>query len=37
MTYHKATDMPETLDYEFLTGVTGLLVHVVLSVLGDFS
>jgi len=29
--YHGRTDTPETLDYEFLAGVTRLLVHVVLS------
>ncbi len=29
--YHRATDTPETLDYEFLAGVTRLLVHVVLA------
>jgi Zn-dependent M28 family amino/carboxypeptidase len=29
--YHWRTDTPETLDYEFLTGVTRLLVHAVLS------
>jgi Peptidase family M28 len=29
--YHLPTDMPETLDYEFLAGVTRLLVHAVLS------
>ena len=29
--YHLLTDLPETLDYEFLAGVTGLLVHAVLS------
>ncbi len=29
--YHRPTDTPETLDYEFLTGVTRLLVHTVLS------
>ena len=29
--YHQSTDTPETLDYEFLTGVTRLLVHAVLS------
>ena len=32
--YHRPTDTPETLDYEFLAGVTRLLVHVVLSGLG---
>ena len=32
--YHRATDTPETLDYEFLAGVTRLLVHVVLSGVG---
>ncbi len=31
--YHRATDLPETLDYEFLAAVTGLLVHAVLSAL----
>ena len=34
--YHLPTDTPETLDYEFLAGVTRLLVHAVLSDLGDF-
>ncbi len=29
--YHLPTDTPETLDYEFLTWVTRLLVHAVLS------
>ncbi len=29
--YHLPTDTPETLDYEFLAGVTRLLVHAVLS------
>jgi Zn-dependent M28 family amino/carboxypeptidase len=29
--YHRATDTPETLDYEFLSDVTRLLVHVVLT------
>ena len=29
--YHRPTDTPETLDYEFLAGVTRLLVHAVLS------
>ena len=29
--YHSDTDTPETLDYEFLAGVTRLLVHAVLS------
>ena len=29
--YHLPTDTPETLDYEFLAGVTRLLVHSVLS------
>jgi len=29
--YHRLTDTPETLDYEFLAGVTRLLVHAVLS------
>ncbi len=29
--YHLPTDTPETLDYGFLTGVTRLLAHVVLS------
>ena len=28
--YHMRTDTPETLNYEFLAGVTGLLVHAVL-------
>ena len=29
--YHQSTDTPETLDYEFLAGITRLLVHAVLS------
>jgi hypothetical protein len=29
--YRLPTDTPETLDYKFLVGVTGLLVHAVLS------
>jgi hypothetical protein len=29
--YHLPTDTPETLDYEYLAGVTRLLVHAVLS------
>ena len=29
--YHRPTDTPETLDYDFLAGVTRLLVHAVLS------
>ncbi len=29
--YHRPTDTPETLDYDFLAGVTGLLVHAALS------
>ena len=29
--YHRPTDTPETLDYEFLAGVARLLVHAVLS------
>ncbi len=29
--YHRATDTPETLDYDFLAGVTRLLVHAVLT------
>jgi hypothetical protein len=33
--YHRSTDLPETLDYEFMAGVTRLLIHVVLSGLGD--
>jgi Zn-dependent M28 family amino/carboxypeptidase len=32
--YHRPTDTPESLDYEFLAGVTRLLVHAVLSGLG---
>jgi hypothetical protein len=32
--YHRATDTPETLDLEFLAGVTRLLVHSVLSGVG---
>ncbi len=31
--YHRATDLPKTLDYEFLAAVTGLLAHAVLSAL----
>ena len=33
--YHRPSDTPETLDYEFLAGVTRLLIHVVLSGLGS--
>ena len=33
--YHRPSDTPETLDYEFMAGVTRLLIHVVLSGLGD--
>ncbi len=29
--YHGPTDTPETLDYEFMTGVARLLIHAVLS------
>jgi len=29
--YHLPTDTPETLDYEFLAGITRLLAHPVLS------
>ena len=29
--YHRPTDLPQTLDYEFLAGVTRLLIHAVLS------
>jgi Zn-dependent M28 family amino/carboxypeptidase len=29
--YHRPTDTPETLDYDFLANVTKLLIHVVLS------
>ncbi len=32
--YHMPTDTPETLDFEFLAGVTKLLAHAVLSSLG---
>ena len=32
--YHRPTDLPETLDYEFMAGVARLLIHVVLSGLG---
>jgi Zn-dependent M28 family amino/carboxypeptidase len=35
--YHLPTDTPETLDYEFLAGVTRLLVHAVLSSLTDWG
>jgi Zn-dependent M28 family amino/carboxypeptidase len=35
--YHQATDTPETLDYEFLAGVTGLLVHAVLCGLSGWE
>jgi Zn-dependent M28 family amino/carboxypeptidase len=33
--YHRPSDTPETLDYEFMAGVTRLLIHVVLSGIGD--
>ena len=33
--YHRPTDTPETLDYAFLAGVTRLLVHVVLTKIGE--
>jgi Zn-dependent M28 family amino/carboxypeptidase len=33
--YHRSSDTPETLDYEFMAGVARLLIHVVLSGLGD--
>jgi Zn-dependent M28 family amino/carboxypeptidase len=33
--YHRADDTPGTLDYDFLAGVTRLLVHAVLSGVGD--
>lgn len=32
--YHQATDTPDTLDYDFLAGVTRLLVHTVLAGIG---
>lgn len=32
--YHRSSDTPETLDYEFMAGVAWLLIHVVLSGLG---
>ncbi len=32
--YHQPTDTPDTLDYEFLAGVTRLLVHAVLAGVG---
>jgi Zn-dependent M28 family amino/carboxypeptidase len=32
--YHRPTDTPETLDYDFLAGVTKLLVHAVVISLG---
>jgi Zn-dependent M28 family amino/carboxypeptidase len=32
--YHRSTDLPETLDYEFMAGVTRLLIHVIQSGLG---
>jgi hypothetical protein len=35
--YHLPTDTPETLDYEFLAGVSRLLVHAVLSDLREFG
>ena len=35
--YHSPTDTPETLDYEFLAGVTSLLVHAVLSSLAGWG
>ena len=33
--YHRPTDTPETLDYEFMAGVARLLIHAILSGLGD--
>ena len=33
--YHLPTDTPDTLDYDFMAGVTRLLIHAVLSGLGD--
>ena len=33
--YHRPTDTPETLDYEFMAEVARLLVHVVLAGVGD--
>jgi Zn-dependent M28 family amino/carboxypeptidase len=33
--YHRPTDTPETLDYDFMAGVTRLLIHAVLSGIGD--
>ena len=35
--YHQPTDTPDTLDYEFMAEVARLLVHVVLSGLGDIG
>ena len=32
--YHRPTDTPETLDYDFMAGVTRLLIHAVLTGLG---
>jgi hypothetical protein len=32
--YHRPTDTPDTLDYEFMAGVTRLLIHTVLSGIG---
>jgi hypothetical protein len=32
--YHRPTDTPDTLDYEFVAGVTRLLIHAVLSGIG---
>src|SRR3954468_5101394 len=32
--YHLPTDTPETLDYDYMTGVTRLLIHAVLSGVG---
>jgi Zn-dependent M28 family amino/carboxypeptidase len=32
--YHRPTDTPDTLDYEFMAGVTRLLIHAVLAGVG---
>ena len=35
--YHQPTDTPDTLDYEFMAGVTRLLIHTVLTGIGDLG
>jgi hypothetical protein len=32
--YHRPTDTPDTLDYDFMAGVTRLLIHAVLTGVG---